>query len=271
MSGDKTEAAVNMAASTVVVDTKCVIVLVSRGRTPARAEASVRDAHRSVGTARLRRIRKCLPEGKPTVRVNDLLELPYCADSGAYKSCISREDLEKLNGTEIETFRLRQSITCDLVGGQSLEVKETVYLTLLLRTTAGPVNIHSPVEYLVVEGHDEFLLGRDVLSMLGIDVDRQIELFAWSDGADDDDIEDDPAISREDEDEIREAVEAMIARALDEGFPSDRVEKLRTVIYMYEIWRVKLGDDPPAKVPPLKLCLKPGAKPCKAKARKYPP
>ncbi|KAJ8571900.1 hypothetical protein ON010_g4930 [Phytophthora cinnamomi] len=73
------------------------------------------------------------------------------------------------------------------------------------------------------------------------------------------------------EDEITEAVEAMVARALDEGFPSDRVERLRIVIYMYGIWRVKLGDDPPAKVLPLKIRLKPGAKPYKAEARKYPP
>ncbi|GMF42398.1 unnamed protein product [Phytophthora fragariaefolia] len=40
---------------------------------------------------------------------------------------------------------------------------------------------------------------------------------------------------------------------------------------MYDIWRVQLGDDPPAKVPPLKLRLKPGAKPYTTKARKYPP
>eukprot|EP00644_Phytophthora_capsici_P003253 jgi/Phyca11/102668/e_gw1.7.655.1 len=40
---------------------------------------------------------------------------------------------------------------------------------------------------------------------------------------------------------------------------------------MYDIWRVNLGDDPPAKVPPLKIRLKPGAKPYKTKARKYPP
>ncbi|OWZ14905.1 hypothetical protein PHMEG_00011539 [Phytophthora megakarya] len=196
---------------------------------------------------------------------------PQYLDSGAYKSCISRGDVEKLEGTDVEIVKLHQPVSCDLVGGQSLEVKEVVYLKLSLRTAAGPVNIHTPVECLIVEGDDDFLLGQDVLSMLGIDVDRQLELLAWSDGADDDDIVEDPAVSRKDEDEIKQAVELMISRALDEGFPSDRVEQLRTAIFMYDIWRVKLGDDPPAKVPPLKVRLKPGAKPYKTKARKYSP
>lgn len=203
--------------------------------------------------------------------MNDSLELPYCADSGAFKSCISRADVDKLSKEEIETVELRQPILCELVGGRTLKVETVVYLKLSLRTAAGPVNIHSPVECLIVDGQDEFLLGRDVLSMLGIDVDRQLELLVWSDGSDDDDIDDDPAVSRKDDDEIKEAVEAMIARASDEGFPSERVDRLRTVIYMYDIWRVNLGDDPPAKVPPLKIRLKSGAKPYKTKARKYPP
>ena len=40
---------------------------------------------------------------------------------------------------------------------------------------------------------------------------------------------------------------------------------------MFDVWRVRLGPDPPAKVPPLKIHLKPGAKPKKCKPRVYPP
>lgn len=57
--------------------------------------------------------------------MNDSLELPYCADSGAFKSCISRADVDKLSKEEIETVELRQPILCELVGGRTLKV-ETV-------------------------------------------------------------------------------------------------------------------------------------------------
>ncbi|OWZ19835.1 hypothetical protein PHMEG_0005847 [Phytophthora megakarya] len=68
------------------------------------------------------------------------------------------------------------------------------------------------------------------------------------------------------EEKTKQAVESMITRALDEGFPNHRLERLRTVIFMYDIWW--LGDAPPVKVPPLMVRVKPGAKSYKTKARK---
>eukprot|EP00644_Phytophthora_capsici_P015135 jgi/Phyca11/128315/e_gw1.75.173.1 len=40
---------------------------------------------------------------------------------------------------------------------------------------------------------------------------------------------------------------------------------------MYDVWRINLGPDPPANVPPLRIKLTEGAKPYRCKPRKYPP
>eukprot|EP00644_Phytophthora_capsici_P011964 jgi/Phyca11/106763/e_gw1.12.662.1 len=123
-------------------------------------------------------------------------------------------------------------------------------------TVAGPVNIHKPVPCLVLENDDdEFLLGDDVLKFLGIDVERQLELLAarnCNDGEGDEETPDVMVVGNDAED-IRVAVEAMLQRALDEGFPAGKLERLRTVVYAYDVWRLVLGNDPPAKVEPMKI------------------
>ncbi|KAJ0408589.1 hypothetical protein P43SY_008936 [Pythium insidiosum] len=100
----------------------------------------------------------------------------------------------------------------------------------------------------------------------------KLELLAAPSNEDDDDTKDDPPVAgARDDEKIRKAIEDMVQRAIEEGFPVARIERLRTVISMYDIWRVKLGDDPPARVEPLKVRLKKNAVPYKSKARKYSP
>ncbi|KAE8989439.1 hypothetical protein PR002_g21447 [Phytophthora rubi] len=147
-------------------------------------------------------------------------------------------------------------------------------LKLSLMTAAGPVNILKPVPCLILDNEDDgFLLGDDVLKALGIDIERQLELLATPSGDDGDDDEEVPEVSAGDHDAeaIRQAVEAMIQRALDEGFPVNKVERLRTIVYAHDVWRLVLGDDPPANVEPMGIRMKTGCRPYKAKARKYAP
>lgn len=59
--------------------------------------------------------------------------------------------------------------------------------------------------------------------------------------------------------------------AVNEGFLIEKVERLRTIAHAHDIWRVSLIDDPPAKVPQIKVRLKADARPFKTKARKYAP
>ncbi|POM79716.1 Hypothetical protein PHPALM_2548 [Phytophthora palmivora] len=77
--------------------------------------------------------------------------------------------------------------------------------------------------------------------------------------------------TRSDDDEIFAAVEHLIDRALECGFPLERVEQLRTIAHAYDVWRLELRADPPARVPPLEVRFRDGARPTKCKPRKYPP
>lgn len=209
------------------------------------------------------------------LRVSGVVDVEYCADSGAETSCISSTTLKKINkqGVTNEVVELTTPIECKLPGGKKTLARAVTKLKLSLMTAAGPVNIIKPVSCLILEcEEDEFLLGDDVLKLLGIDVDRQLELLAApskGDGDDDDDIPDVEA--DKDEEAIRLAVEAMIQRALDEGFPVGKIERLRTIVYAYDVWRLTLGSDPPANVEPMRIRMKAGCKPFRAKARKYAP
>ncbi|GMF16191.1 unnamed protein product [Phytophthora fragariaefolia] len=67
-----------------------------------------------------------------------------------------------------------------------------------------------------------------------------------------------------------------VSRQLDvlcggERIPKESVPRLRKIATRYDIWRLRLGDDPPARVPPMKIRLKPSAKPYRCKPRKYLP
>ncbi|GMF43651.1 unnamed protein product [Phytophthora fragariaefolia] len=63
----------------------------------------------------------------------------------------------------------------------------------------------------------------------------------------------------------------MLARAVENGFPVDKLETLRTIVHAYDVWRFELCCDPAAKVPPLEVWLQEGARPAKCKPRKSPP
>ena len=209
--------------------------------------------------------------------LNGVLWLPYCADSGAERSCISRAMFQKLvslcNHTKSNT--LSTPIECQGVGGTKISVAETTYLRLSLQTAAGAVNIDKPVEVYIIEdaSDDEFILGNDVLTLLGIDVDRQIEMMAGPSHLNGDDLCDDDVTPTKvhSDDDLSVAIEAMMQKALAAGFPGDKVDRLAAIVNRFDIWRVALGDDPPAKVPPMKVRLKTDAKPYRCKARKYPP
>lgn len=96
----------------------------------------------------------------------------------------------------LEVNRLNQPIECKIAGGKTLTVSETVLLSLSLTTAAGPVNIVEPVECLILKGDDEeFLVGKDVLAILGIDIERQLELLASPSSGDGEDGKEEPVVT----------------------------------------------------------------------------
>ncbi|OWY98480.1 hypothetical protein PHMEG_00030748 [Phytophthora megakarya] len=192
-------------------------------------------------------------------------------------SVISRSQLmvlEKRDPT-VKMKPLQREVSVTAAGGHSLHARNCVEVDLKIHTAAGPVCFTTPVRCLVIEEEEkEFIIGKDVLETLGIDVDRQLEQLAVNSDAVDDDpfeFEDEFTIGVECDADVRAAVEEMLDKAIEKGFPDDRRDELRTVVFLFDIWRLKLGNDPPAKVPPLLVRLKDGATSQRCKPRQYPP
>ncbi|KAE8997590.1 hypothetical protein PR001_g19545 [Phytophthora rubi] len=179
---------------------------------------------------------------------------------------------------EVRAVSLEEPLTCKGADGKPIEVNMTIQVHLRLRTVAGSVRIAKPVECLIIPGDaDEFLLGNDVLTMLGIDGQRQLDLFvanaAQNEQDDEFDDVDEPQIGSSAvlSEDLLAAVETLIEIAIEKGFPKEKVGELRRIATRFDIWRLKLGDDPPARIPPMKVRLKSGTKPYRCKARRYPP
>jgi hypothetical protein len=140
---------------------------------------------------------------------------------------------------------------------------------------AGRVKISEPVEWLVIPGDSkEFLLGKDVLKSFGIDVERQIEQLAAKSMDERRACEnEEPELGKntEDKEELTDAICKLVEQAVMKGFPAEYADELQLIACRFDIWRLRLGTDPPAKVPPMKIRLKAEAKPYRCKARKYPP
>ncbi|ETI41192.1 hypothetical protein F443_13552, partial [Phytophthora nicotianae P1569] len=240
-------------------------------------------AQRSNGSkkdgARLKRLRECIPSEEKTVTLNDVIELPYCADTGADRTAISRSHVDEMQQRDpsVNLITLKNPVVNVAVGKWEITCTTSVHLRVLLNTAAGPVALHKPVECLVIEDDEpEFILGQDLLKALGIDIDRQLEQLVIRDTDEEEDLVDldemlpgagpDPTGS-----DLHNAIEKLIRTALDHGFPHLLAPRLRAIVLKHDIWRLELGNDPPAKVEPLKIRLKDGAKAVKSKPRQYPP
>ncbi|KAE8987400.1 hypothetical protein PR002_g22063 [Phytophthora rubi] len=133
------------------------------------------------GTANLRKLKEYLPTPTRSLVLEDAFTVVFCADSGADRSGMSMEIYErfvKACPEAAKAVRLEKPLVCKGADGEPIEVKLIVNLHLNLTTAAGSVRIAKPVECLIIPGDStEFLLGNDVLNMLGIDVSRQLDLL----------------------------------------------------------------------------------------------
>ncbi|GMF44375.1 unnamed protein product [Phytophthora fragariaefolia] len=107
----------------------------------------------------------------------------------------------------------------------------------------------------------------NLLAILGIGVDRQLELLA---SHREDETSEDPFDLKADElpanpghvtsdEDVRATAEVLIEQAVAHGFPPDKVDKLRVIMHIYGLWRLELGDDPPA--PPARSTFEGGGSP----------
>lgn len=104
-------------------------------------------------------------------------------------------------------------------------------------------------------------------------MDRQVEQFVENEvnNANENEDELDVGSSSGMDMELSTAVEDLTRKTMDNGFPQEHESNLRRIVRRFDIWGLCLGDDPPARVSPMKVRLKENAVPYRCKARKYPP
>ncbi|GMF31903.1 unnamed protein product [Phytophthora fragariaefolia] len=228
----------------------------------------------------LKRLSDLLPDCSREVTVNGVLKLPYCPDSSDYTvSCRSRWERLREKDPSVRAEQLENPVKNQTYGSNWVMADKKATLYLLVHTAAGPVRPTRAVDVLIADiDDDEFIVGNDLLRSLGIDVGRQLEMLAnrSDDETSGDTVElkaDDPLVGNAESsgDANCAAVERMLARAVENGFLVDKLEKLRTIVHAYDVWRFELRGDPPAKVPPLEVRLQEGARPVKCEPREYPP
>ncbi|ETK81802.1 hypothetical protein L915_12719 [Phytophthora nicotianae] len=87
----------------------------------------------------------------------------------------------------VKLEKLKEAVVLRTAGGHIIQAHGSVDVSLRINTAAGPVCLTKPVKCLVIDGdEEEFILGKDFLTTLGIDVDRQLEQLVGSDIADED-------------------------------------------------------------------------------------
>ena len=75
-----------------------------------------------------------------------------------------------------------------------------------------------------------------------------------------------------DDSELQAARLTMVGRAEENGADADTTTALRRLLDNFpNLFRVRLGTDPPAKVTPMQILIKPGARPRRCRPRRYPP
>jgi hypothetical protein len=72
--------------------------------------------------------------------------------------------------------------------------------------------------------------------------------------------------------DIADSIERMIQRANEMGLDSELIPDLKRIVYKYkDVWRIKLGEDQPARVTPQKLHFIENHSFARCKNRRYPP
>ncbi|ETV93471.1 hypothetical protein H310_12522 [Aphanomyces invadans] len=73
-------------------------------------------------------------------------------------------------------------------------------------------------------------------------------------------------------DEVFAVLMSKVAEAESCGLTGDDVERLKALLSKHvDVFRIDLGNDPPVKVEPLKVRIKPKSTPVKCGMRRYPP
>ncbi|ETO58471.1 hypothetical protein F444_23154, partial [Phytophthora nicotianae P1976] len=212
-----------------------------------------------------------------TVRLNGLLEVPYSPDTGADRSIIPQCFVNSLRDVQpsLSTTPLSTHVDAKMADGRCVRCNEEVLLDLELVTIAGTVSLKSVICVVLPGGGDEFLLGRDALRTLGIDVEARLGQLAGpsllADDNDDFPVGDGLPEGRS-EPEMNAALVNLMARAVANGLPAEYIDVVQETLAEYaDVWRETIGPDPPALVEPLRVTIQDGAVPHRSAPRRFAP
>lgn len=249
---------------------------------PTATEEQKRESYqrmREEKIAKAKAARAARVPGHHQVVINELIELPYRADSGSDVNVLPAAALRELEscGAPVATTVMATPVYLERVGGDLLACRAGCKIDIMLDTAAGPVHLRNLDCVVVDDDEEEFLLGNPTLMSLGIDVDRQIEQLAVGhvegvhDG-DADDLPEDPELGRDDRSDVDALMDNILIEASDNGFSQSLMPTLRRVVADYrDLWRIRLGTDEPARVEPFHLVLKKDSQPIRCKPRRYAP
>ncbi|KAF1328445.1 hypothetical protein FI667_g6871, partial [Globisporangium splendens] len=229
------------------------------------------------GSRRVNRLKKFSGgDSQLSVRINDLIDVPFCPDSGADSNVVPRHIVNELLdlSSNVILTNLSSPVVVEVADGRQVRCDTEATLDLKISTAAGPVNILA-VKCLVLNAQgDEFLLGRVTLKSLGIDVERMFEQLAASPNNEDapDNLAEEPSLGVDSNTEIENLLGKMVDEAVENGFPAERRGELAALVKEFrDCWRVRIAPDDAARLEPLKVQLKDGATPFRCKPRRYPP
>ncbi|ETV86426.1 hypothetical protein H257_01623 [Aphanomyces astaci] len=114
------------------------------------------------------------------VRLNSVLEVPYCPDTGADQNIVPQAMVDELQALQpqLQVVKLAAPFVGTAYNQMPLEASSYVDLTLTMKTAAGPVKVPGKRRCYVVNDGDEFLVSDDTLKTIGIDIDRLLEQVA---------------------------------------------------------------------------------------------
>lgn len=198
--------------------------------------------------------------------------MPFAADSGATCTLLPMDLCTKAN---IQVNKYPYPSTAEgAVEGQKIELCGKALADITLVTSAGEVIIRDVPCEVTSDEMSEILIGNDLLKALGINVDQ---LLSDKAGTETSMNQEGPSIDppmdfgETDEKEIREALDKMLANAIESGLPREQSDRWKALLNKYaDVFRTRIGNDPPAKVPPMKVHWDTNTKPIRYKNRRFP-
>ena len=203
-------------------------------------------------------------------------EFPAALDDGADITLLGSNVWSVIADTGIVTANV--SLPFKLANGSTACAIRSAFVDLHLQTSAGPVIARSSQVYFADGPLPDILLGRPLLLSLGINVEQQLCDLADRQKPDGEgeEVFDHRDIEHlgcgvSDNAEVGKALTHAVTLAAEQA-PAPFVSALRTLLFEFvDVFRVKLGPDPPIDIEPALIELLPTAIPAHCKPRHMPP